>query len=62
VLLVTVSASPQGSTEAVRVTVYVRATVTPGGMLSAFASVPAKTFQHQEALVRQMVDSVHVIE
>lgn len=62
VLLVTLSAQAQGSTQSVRLTAYLRTTVTPRGLLMVVASVPADQFPQEAALVRQMVDSVHVIE
>ena len=59
-LLVTLTGSAQGSTQPVRYTVYARISQAPGGLLLAMATVPAEMFPQEEALVRQMVDSLTV--
>jgi hypothetical protein len=62
VLLVSLSSIAQGSTTPVRMIFYARTTVTPRGVLLAIAVVPADLFTQEEALVRQMVDSLHVTD
>ena len=62
VLLVTVSGVAQGSTQPVRMTSYARMTITARGVLVAIAVVPADVFPQQEALIRQMVDSLRVTD
>jgi hypothetical protein len=59
-LLVSVSSVAQGSTQPIRMMIYARTTITPNGVLVAIAIVPADSFPHQEALIRQMVDSLHL--
>jgi hypothetical protein len=60
VLLVTYTGTAQGSSQPVRMTTYARTTVTPRGLLVAMATVPADMFPQEEALIRQMVDSLRV--
>ncbi len=62
VLLVTVSSVAQGSTQPVRMTYYARTTITARGLLVAMAVVPSELFPQEEALVRQMVDSLRATE
>jgi hypothetical protein len=58
-LLVSVSSLAQASTQPIRMMIYARTTITPKGVLVAIALVPADLFPQEEALVRQMVDSLH---
>lgn len=60
VLLITVSGKAQGSAQPVRLTIYARTTVTSRGVLVAIATVPAALFPQEEALVRQMVESLRI--
>jgi hypothetical protein len=60
VLLVSVSSVAQGSATPVRMTFYARTTTTARGVLLALAVVPADLFPQEQALVRQMVDSLHI--
>jgi hypothetical protein len=59
-LLISVSSVAQASTQPIRMMIYARTTITPKGVLVAIALVPADLFPQEEALVRQMVDSLHV--
>ena len=59
-LLVSVSSVAQASTQPIRMMIYARTTIRPNGVLVAIAIVPADLFPQEEALIRQMVDSLHV--
>lgn len=61
-LLVTTTGVSQGNTRPVRMTWYARTTVTERGILVVVGVVPAELFPQEQALMRQMVDSLRVTD